>query len=301
MSRTRIALADGTHWLDVNGPSRAELESIGKEYNLHSTSIQDCLQPEHLPKIERIGDVVFAIMRAYDQESSTDADTLQELTRKVAIFRGKDFIVTVQREEQPFMHELLLRYQATPCLDSAHLISEILKGVARSYEKPIDDATDRIELMETATFKGTAVSSVIEDAYYLHRRSSVVKRVLRMTVGVILQLDGHESTAPYFRDAKDAAEETLFFSDELIEKVKSLIDLHLSLQSHRTNDVMRVLTIFSAFFMPLTFIASIYGMNFRFMPELDSKHGYPIILSIMGITGIGIYTWFKKNGWLKGS
>lgn len=301
MARQEMLLTDGTRWVDVTNPSRQELEELAREYGLHATSVQDCLQPEHLPKLERFGDVLFVVTRAYDQACSPDADSVQELTRKIAIFRGPKFLITVHRKDQPFLKELRLSFTSVPSADLSQLTAHILKTVARSFQLPIDDATNRVDDLETATFRGNEPKSVIEDAYYLHRRSSVVKRVLRLTVGVIAQLDPHETVAPYFRDAKDEAEQLLFFADELLEKVKSLIELHLSLQSHRTNEVVRVLTIFSAFFMPLTFIASIYGMNFHFMPELDSKVGYPLVLTVMLVTATGIYQWFKRKGWLKQS
>ena len=89
------------------------------------------------------------------------------------------------------------------------------------------------------------------------------------------------------------------FFDELMESVNSLLNLHLSMASHRTNEVVRVLTIFSVFLLPLSLIASVYGMNFEHMPELKWTYGYPMVIGIMLAVTLGIFLWFRRKGWLK--
>ena len=89
-----------------------------------------------------------------------------------------------------------------------------------------------------------------------------------------------------------------FYADELMEEVNNLLSIHLAMASHRTNEVMRVLTVFSAFFLPLTFIVGIYGMNFDRMPELRSPWGYPIVMLLMVGISWAIFAWFRRRGWL---
>jgi len=91
-----------------------------------------------------------------------------------------------------------------------------------------------------------------------------------------------------------------FYADELLEDVNNLLSMQLALASHRTNEVVRVLTVFSVFFLPLTFIVGVYGMNFHFMPELRSPWGYPAVLVGMGLVTLAIYLWFRSRGWLRG-
>jgi len=86
--------------------------------------------------------------------------------------------------------------------------------------------------------------------------------------------------------------------DTLFENMNQLVMIYFSISSQRTNEIVRVLTVFSVFFMPLTFIVGIYGMNFEFMPELKMKLGYPGVMALMGLITLGIYVWFKKRGWL---
>jgi magnesium transporter len=103
-----------------------------------------------------------------------------------------------------------------------------------------------------------------------------------------------------FRDVQENVESYHFYADELLDDTNTVLNVQLSLATHRTNEVMRVLTVFSVFFLPLTFIVGIYGMNFQFMPELRARWGYPAILVAMGIVTLAIYLWFRRRGWLRG-
>ena len=121
----------------------------------------------------------------------------------------------------------------------------------------------------------------------------------RHTLDLIQKLKASsEAQAPRLQDLKENAEGLYFAADELLEDVNNLVNLQLSLAAHQTNEVMRVLTVFSVFFMPLTFLVGIYGMNFEFMPELKHPWGYPGVLSLMLVTSLAIYAWFKRRGWL---
>src|ERR671917_414348 len=100
-------------WVDVVHPTAEELADVAKRYNLHPTSVEDSLEPEHLPKYERIGSTTFIIVRAIDSAAAADCSTLHEMTRKVAIFYGSDFLITIHRTEQPFLSELISQYRST--------------------------------------------------------------------------------------------------------------------------------------------------------------------------------------------
>ena len=100
--------------------------------------------------------------------------------------------------------------------------------------------------------------------------------------------------------AKDERIESLHtWADEIHDNVSNLLTVQLNLASHRTNEVMRILTVFSAFFLPLTFLVGVYGMNFEFMPELSRRWAYPAVWGVMVIITLGIYIWFRRRGWLK--
>jgi magnesium transporter len=128
-----------------------------------------------------------------------------------------------------------------------------------------------------------------------------MRRMLSHTLDVVQRLvPASEPTAPLFQDLRENAESMYSYAEGLVEDVNNLLSIQLALAQHRTSEVVRVLTVFSVFFLPLTFIVGIYGMNFDFMPELRQRWGYPAIMLGMGIVTLAIYTWFRRRGWLRG-
>src|SRR5262245_36816218 len=109
---TTLGAKSGFVWIDIFNPKRADIEAIAKTYNLHSTSVQDCLDPEHLPKFEKLSTYHFVILRAYDEKANVESDTVQELTRKVAVFYSDHFLVTVHRKDQTFLAQLREKWRA---------------------------------------------------------------------------------------------------------------------------------------------------------------------------------------------
>ncbi|MGE3975473.1 MAG: CorA family divalent cation transporter [Bdellovibrionales bacterium] len=310
MNNRMISLKEnGLHWLDITNPESTELIKIGKKYGLPKRAIDDCLDPEHLPKIERIKELTFIVMRYYDATCAHDADSVQELTRKIAIFLGPDFLLTVHRRDQPFIAQLREKWaEAKDATDEVlqKIVNDLLLEVVATYEKPIEDATNLVEDLETKVFKDGNTKFIIEDGYYLKRKASVIKRMLRLTLDVTAKLVARsELFSSTFQQLKNLTDSTFFFADELQENVTGLLNLQITLASNRTNEashktseVMRILTVFSVFFLPLNFIAGIYGMNFAWMPELQWVYGYPMVLGGMLLVSGAIVYWFWRRGWL---
>jgi magnesium transporter len=105
--------------------------------------------------------------------------------------------------------------------------------------------------------------------------------------------------ASLFRDVQENVESSHFYADELLDDVNTVLNVQLALAAHRTGEVMRILTVFSVFFLPLTFVVGVYGMNFDLMPELHARWGYPAVLAAMGLITLMIYLWFRRRGWLR--
>lgn len=295
-------------WLDVVSPSKEELSNIARQYGLHSTSVEDSLDPEHLPKYERIGAVTFIIIRAFDEAATRDCSTVQEMTRKVAIFISNDFLITIHRTEQPFLTTLITKYQSPPPAGAERrrsfiprVLIEIINGAIDTYERPLGEAESTIDKFEATVFGEHELGGLLQRIYTEKRRVTQMRRMLSHTMDVVQRLvPASEPTAPLFQDLRENTESMYSYAEELVEDVNNLLSIQLALAQHRTSEVVRVLTVFSVFFLPLTFIVGIYGMNFDFMPELRERWGYPAVLVGMGIVTLTIYLWFRRRGWLRG-
>lgn len=304
---TRIQ-KEGFLWIDVAEPNRKALFDIASELKLPEQTLKDCLKPEHLPKFERFGDTYFVVSRLYDEKCDIASDNVQELTRKLALFWGPGFLVTVHRKELAFLTAIRERVAQEPKINKNVVFSEILLGIVHSFASPISIAIAELEDMELRIFKGDESPALIENAYYLKRRASIFKRILKLTldVAVRFQTTVAGETNSVLQDVQEEIQHHLFHLEEVYENTNNVLNLHVSLASHKTNlsshaanEVMRVLTIFSVFLMPLNLIASIYGMNFEFMPELHFKYGYPMVLAFMFVISLITYFAFKRRGWIR--
>ena len=286
-------------WIDIVNPSLAELQNVAAEFSLHPTSVQDCLDPDHLPKVEEFEHFLFIITRIFDQEQKSDADTIQEVSRKIAIFCGKDFIITIHRSEQPFLKILHEKnVLQSKCKNVMHLLYLIMNKVIQSYEQTEDLLAAEIDLYESKIFLKSRVPKLLKSLYQIKRKSSVISRILFLSKSIVHRLQEGERRDPLYRDVLDNFIQIETGYDQINEQINNLLSLYLSISAQRTNEVIRVLTIFSVFFMPLTFIVGIYGMNFKVMPEIDWQYGYAYAIVLMVTVTLAIYFWFKRKGWL---
>lgn len=292
--------ATGLRWIDVVAPSRLELLELAEEFSLHATSVADCLDPEHLPKHERIGDVTFIILRTYDELSPPESADLQAMTRKVAVFFRPDLVLTIHRRDQPILADCRARF-AAPGADRGltALLADLTLTVLASYDKPMEEMELALDKFEEEVFAPGPAAPPFRRIHYLKRRVVLIKRILWQSIGVIQKMVvPAERAQPYFQDLRETAEGYHFWADQLLDEAHNLLSVHLAMATHRSNEVMRVLTVFAAFFLPLTFIVGVYGMNFARMPELTWPWGYPLLLVLMAGVSLGIYLWFRRRGWI---
>lgn len=294
--------APDLEWLDVTAPSPEELAELAETYGLHPLALQDCLDPEHLPKHERLGGATFVIVRAYDEAAPPDGVTIQQMTRKVAVFAGPTFLLMVHRKAMPFLDAFMAGWRGRdPDAASVERIMVALLGaVVATYEKPLEESERILDDFEEALFDGKRAEAGLEEIHFVKRRVTLIKRTLWQTLAVVQKLHPpSEGPSPAYQDLRETIESMHTYADELQQNVNNLQSIQLSVASHRTNEVMRILTVFSAFFLPLTFIVGIYGMNFRRMPELEWSYGYPVTVVLMAGVCLGIYLWFRHRGWMR--
>jgi magnesium transporter len=239
-----------------------------------------------------------------DVEAGPLVASVQALTRKIAIFVRPRLVLTIHRVPMPLLAEVEHRFPgASEDRGVIALLGVLLNAALDSYGPPLERAEETLDRLEEALFTARRQPPPIIDLYVLKRRVTIMSRLIRQTTIVIQRMvpPTERSATPVVHDLRENAESYQFYAENLLESINNLLAIHVSLASQRTNDVMRILTVFSAFFLPLTFIVGVYGMNFRHMPELEIWWAYPLLLVMMATVSALIAWWFRRRGWLGGS
>ncbi|MBL7556663.1 MAG: magnesium and cobalt transport protein [Bdellovibrionaceae bacterium] len=303
-----LELAFG-QWVDITAPAKTDVPGLAKKYNIPEKSLMTCLDPEHLPKLESQNEFLFLVTRVFDKSNSVKGDTIQELTTKLAFFISKDRIITLHRVDHEFIESLRQKLtDVKGCLDSKKLILELLTAAIQSFDLPLTQLEEQVTHFEQLVFKTAKQRRIFHEGFLLRRKSTVFRKVLKLANDVNNKLViKAEFQSQDFQEIKNSMETMLFYAEEVQENVTNLINLYLSITSqktneasYKTNEIVRLLTVFSIFFLPLNFLAGVYGMNFENMPELKSDNGYYVVLGIMLSISIVLFTWMYRRGWIKG-
>lgn len=296
-----LPLGTAFRWVDLVNPKQEDVQTLSGAYGLTPAIVRDFLNQPHLPKIEAFPDGLLVIVRAFD-DGAKGGDTYQALTRRLVIFLRDDVVFTVRRREQAYAAAVLEKITDHPetALRREKLLGQLLGAAIHTYTEPLRKAEEALDRIEEALLEGHRPPGDMGRIYRIKRLCAVIRRVLGRTVMLLKEL---RTTMPdeggYFSDIQEEADRLQAWADELQEGATHLLNLQLNLQGQRTNEVMRVLTVFSAFFLPLTFIAGVYGMNFKNMPELQQPHGYYWTWAVMIAVVAAIVFWFRKKGWMK--
>jgi magnesium transporter len=292
-------ISSGLNWIDIIDPNVGEMEELSKQYGLNHHTVKDCLEPEHLPKYELDNDVHFLILRFYAHQFDTKIATIQELTNKIAIFYTDRFLITIHKAATPFL-DVIRRKHVEPkkCTTTTEVLTKIVWNALETFDDPANRLSEQVDFYENQVILKRTDNDLVEALYTIKRQASISHKVLMLMQEPINHLSPKPGEEAALQDVRDQHLKMHTLYNQVLEDVNNLLNLTMSFAAQRTNEVMRILTLFSVFFMPLTFIAGIYGMNFEFMPELSKKWGYPAVLVVMAIvTGI-IYQWFKRKKWL---
>lgn len=313
-------------WVDVANPDEDELLEAGLMFQLPLKPVHDCLDSSLLPKYEEHGFTHFMLLRCLNEKDldKDEACNVELLTRKVAIFWHEGTLITLHQMDADFMIKIRdnflqelkwnpvnteNKYHNVVSIDAApspasiklplQVFSKILRRVIDTYDGPLEVFEDLFEKYEDEIFGRGVRREVIGDTYLLKRKLSVYRRMLRLNLDAIRKAElSQKEPIKFLEYIRVDGEHCLSFADGAIDNLHNLLNLHVSFQNSHTNEIVRVLTIFSAFFMPLTFIAGVYGMNFEFMPETKSSFGYPAVLLFMAVLSLAIFLWFKKKKWI---
>jgi magnesium transporter len=281
---------DGFVWIDICNPNMGNLDKIAKDYNLDYFQIRDSLETGHLPKYEKQENYKFLILRAFTANLNDRITNISELSNKIAFFFSDKKVITIHRWEFDFLKNL----SKIP-ISSEDLVIYFIHKMSQTFEQPSKLLGDKNDEIEKTIFLKDYTKISLEDLYYQKTQTRITKKLLHITQNVINQMDVSEQSKTALQDVKDTMLSLVLNYDEVLENSHNLLNTYLSVNAQKSNDVMKLLTIFSAFFLPLTFIGGIYGMNFENMPELRWQFGYFITLGVMALVALIIYVWFKRK------
>ena len=277
-------------WTDLVRPTQEELEALTSGFNIDINLLEDVLEYGHLPKIEKLRDFTFIILRAYADTGKENITAVGGLSNKIAFFINEQNFITVHRAEFDFLRNRTNRYS-----NSESLMLDLINEILLTYEKPLEAQAEKMDEFERAIFLKGGQTISIESLYYQKSRARISKKVLQLTQSVLNQVSVKPELSSLLQDTRETTLSYVLQFDEVIEDANTILNSYMSVTAQKSNDAMKLLTIFSAFFLPLTFIAGIYGMNFDNMPELHWRHGYYYTLILMAGISIVIWLWFKRK------
>ncbi len=306
---------DNTIWIDLVSPTEVEEKEVLEDlFAFHSLAIRDCRREhlmadgrDHLPKVEDYGRYLFCIVNPLVQRADDpDSAWIEVETRQLNAFLGEAFIVTHHYEPLPSVATAVRACEKNPSSfrrGPDFIYHLILDGVVDGYTPILDYFDQRVDDIEARIFSQMPAGSLqeilaLKRQIFVFRRITVHQRELvhRLARGEFELVTEHEIA--YYRNVYDHLVRAADLSESYRDMLTALVDAHLSTQSNRLNEIMKVLAVISTFFLPLTFIVGLYGMNFHYMPELGWRFGYAMALAVMAVTALGMWTYFRRRGWL---
>ena len=278
------------HWVDLENPKMAELTQLMTNYGLSGHLMEDLLQVGHLPKFEKVGEFNFLILRAFSVKENGKFTTISELTNKIGFFYTNEVLLTVHQKPFTFLAEIPGHFDHPEAL-----ILKIADHMLDSYQAPADWLSEQMDHFEADIFLKNGKHFSVERLYFAKAKARACKKVMLMTQTLLYHMQVQTSNENDLQDLRETVSSLLLQFEDFLDEANSLLNIYLSSTSQKTNEVMKLLTIFSAFFLPLTFIVGVYGMNFDVLPELRWEYGYYIIWGIMLAVSIAIFGWFKRR------
>lgn len=292
-------------WINIEGLHKLDiLEKIGECFGLHPLVLEDIVNTDQRPKMEDYGNYLYIVLRMLYLRESTGEVT----TEQISLIVGENFVISFQEGiEGDVFNAVRERLRGEKGrlrkMGADYLAYSMIDAIVDHYFIVFERLGENIELLEDKL-----VSSPTQET--LHKIHSLKKEMifLRRTIWPLREVIGSlergdsllikDATKIYLRDVYDHAIQVMDTIETFRDMVTGMLDIYLSSVSNRLNAVMKVLTIIATIFMPLTFIAGVYGMNFKYMPELEWVWGYPIVLLVMLIIGILMLVYFRRKKWL---
>jgi magnesium transporter len=298
-----------TIWVDLQKATNSEFSHLQETFNFHPLVMEDAKKSIELPKIDFFETYIFVVMHSIPHDFSGKYPP----KREIDFFLGNNFLVTVHHHESLSVNRLmekLERNHTATAKKADFLMYEIIDHFVDSYFAILDHWDDQIEVLESKIIAQKNLDSLLKEVLYIKREILYLKKSIAPQRDVINKISRrdfpfiHPLTSIYFRDIYDHLMRVyaeLELQRDLIsgafEAYTSVLSNRLNVTSNKMNAIMQRLTVIATIFMPLTFFAGVYGMNFKFFPEINWKYGYLFFWSICLTIGITMYMFFKKRRW----
>jgi len=291
-------------WVDISGIHAIDvIEDVGKKYDIHPLILEDVINTSQRIKIEEYKDYVYIVVKMiYLKEH-----TREIIDEQVSILLGKNFVVSFQEGEGDVFDGIRNWIRSGKgrirSLHSDYLAYALLDAIVDSYFTILEEIGDAIEVLEVELTQ-RPTSELINTIHSMKKQTMFLRRAiwpLREVIGGMERIGQpliEDHTLTYLKDVYDHVIQIIETVETFRDLLSGMLDLYLSSMSHRMNEVMKVLTIIATIFIPLTFIAGVYGMNFQYMPGLTCHWGYYIMLGVMLVAGLIMLFLFKKNKWI---
>ncbi|UNL85932.1 magnesium/cobalt transporter CorA [Priestia koreensis] len=287
------------YWVDFDQPSNEESQLLSKHFRFHPLAIEDCLEFVQRPKMDFFDKYVFIVMHYLNQKTLSPEE--------VDVFVGSNYIVTFHKKSVRGLNNTWARVRKDTALQQGPMtiLHAVMDQLVDDYFPPIYRIEDRLNEIEEDTDSDSSVSDIMDEVFDIRSDLSKMRRTVLPMRDLLYRILNSERIAHvndqkiYFQDIYDH----LLKITELIEAnrefTSDIRDNYISINSDRMNSIMMTLTVITTIFMPLSFIAGLYGMNFTNMPELRGHYNYFIVLAVMVLISIGMTLWFKKKGWFR--
>ncbi|MBU0468499.1 MAG: magnesium/cobalt transporter CorA [Candidatus Omnitrophica bacterium] len=290
-------------WINIEGINSSIIKKIDEHYGIHPLVSEDIVSSGQRPKMEDYGDYIFIVLKMiYFNDKVHDI-----VDEQISLILGSNFVISFQEQEgdvfDPIRKRILEGKGRIRTVGTDYLAYTLLDAVVDNYYVVLEKKGDDIEKLEEEVMLnpsnsiGRKIHNLKRDMIYLRKQIWPLREVISA-----LQRDESDlikkQTGVYLRDVYDHTIQVMDTVDSFRDMISGIHDSYLSGISNKMNEIMKVLTIFAAIFIPLTFMAGVYGMNFEFMPELKWKYGYFVLLGLMASVGFGMLFYFKKRKWI---
>lgn len=291
-------------WINIDGLHQVDvIEKTGKTFDLHPLVLEDMLHTAQRPKLEDFETYLFVILKMISRENAEGRLKMEQ----VSLILGRTFVISLQEAEGDVFDSVRERIRKGKGrirkMGSDYLLYALLDAIVDSYFIVLETIGEDIESLEENLVinPGPETSQAI---HHLKRELIFLRKSvwpLREMIGGLEKGESRlvqDKTKIFLRDVYDHTIQVIDTVETFRDMVSGMLDVYLSSVSNKMNEVMKVLTIIATIFIPMTFVAGIYGMNFKFMPELEWHWGYPFVWLIMVAIGVCMLVYFRKRKWL---